>query len=583
MNTWHCTLYDGFNLVRRWRSPGRSEGVSISSKSMEGKPVIIAHRPKSKRKQMRTHPLVKSIDLILDEVIDTCTCPDIERSFSFLSEQLGTTQTRKTVPVALLSHDPLSLTSAEVFSRVEDYVEKSVRRPNTKIAYLRDLHCNKKTEKVTEILATAFETSSLVYLHDFETYYIVLQNYEAWDKQVITNVFESLHDLLQDANIRIGVFLEVSGDPSVFRAAMDYNIVFGLDIRESCLPSFPAIKEMVFLMLMSVQGFPILSAQLAKEVFAAPSFSDVRKMLKFHVIRHFMAAKLLEDEAFNEMYEQLRTFVTPLTCPAAKPLLRAKSGWIQAYGKLNVLLLSLQVPIETRLLSVYCCTDYREVVPIDSLHGCLERIDGEGEWAEVLARLEETNRKVGAQLQLLYMQSQQPPHKKKPHESGDVGRARDCLDLFLGSEERMETMLDQQEIEELKAAFPIFVDKNQGVIKGKQSRKDLLLNKPACEDPKFDAFKKTSLQEVIRKLFEEPLTHPEILLRDQLPAHFNMVVMDVAPSSTSLTSHPQTACPFLKSSADLSADLAKQLYYPHFYMGRTERLEKKLNPDVSIM
>jgi len=542
---------------------------------MDSQPVQV-FPPSQTPRASSTHPIVASVDLVLDEVIDVVSGASIAQAFSFLCEQLSAFQTRKTVPVALISHDPQALTSAEVFARMEDYAEKKVRSLHTKVAYLRDLHCTKKTEKVTEILATAFETASLLYLLDYATYFILLQNLEAWDKHVVSNLFASLHDLLQDSNIRVGVMVEISGDVSVFRNSLDYNIVFSLDVQEITLKGFQAVKEMVFLMLMSTEGFPALSSDLAKEIFSAPSFADMRKQLKFQVIRHFMTAGLLANPHFNTMYEQLRALEEVRDFASAETLKTVKQGWLQAIGKLNTLLLSQKVPTVTNLLEVYSHADYRDILPIARLYSAFDALQSTEQWEEALQLLEVTSGRVSERLTLLYAACQQ--HRVTITPQADVSRARDSLDLFLSNEEMMATALDSQEIAAFRKAYTLFLDQNRGITKAKQSRKDALLNKPLNEDAKFDAFKRTSLRELIRTRFEEPLLHPEQLLREKCPHDHASVLLD----RDRLTAQTQLACPFLHNSVDMVGDVTKHLFYPHVYMG-IERLEKQLNPDVCLV
>lgn len=542
---------------------------------MDSQPVQV-FPPSQTPRVSSTHPIVASVDLVLDEVIDVVSGESIVQAFAFLCDQLSAFQTRKTVPVALISHDPQALTSAEVFARMEDYAEKKVRSLHTKVAYLRDLHCTKKTEKITEILATAFETASLLYLLDFESYFILLQNLEAWDRHVVSNLFACLHDLLQDSNIRVGVMVEISGDVGVFRNSLDYNIVFSLDVHEITLKGFQAVKEMVFLMLMSTEGFPALSSDLAKEIFSAPSFADMRKQLKFQVIRHFMTAGLLTNSRFNTMYESLRGLEEVRDFPSAEALKRVKQQWLQAIGKLNTLLLSQKVPTVTNLLEVYSHADYRDILPIQRLYSAFDGLQDTEQWEEALQLLEVTSCRVSERLTLLYEACQQ--HRVTITPQADVSRARDSLDLFLSNEEVMATALDSQEMAAFRKAYTLFLEENKGITKAKQSRKDALLNKPLNEDAKFDAFKRTSLREVIRTLFEEPLLHPEQLLREKCPHDHASVLLD----RDRQTAQTQLACPFLHNSVDMVGDVAKHLFYPHVYMG-VERLEKQLNPDVCLV
>ena len=542
---------------------------------MDPQPVQV-FPPSPSPRASSTHPLVASVDLVLDEVIDVVSGVSIAQAFNFLTEQLSAYQTRKTVPVALISHDTQALTSAEVFARMENYAETKVRSLHTKVGYLRDLHCSKKTEKVTEILATAFETASLLYLQDYETYFILLQNLEAWDKHVVSNLFASLHDLLQDSNIRVGVLVEIAGDVSVFRNSLDYNIVFSLDVHEITLKGFQAVKEMVFLMLMSTEGFPVLSSDLAREIFSAPSFSDMRKQLKFQVIRHFMSAGLLSNSRFNTMYERLRGLEDVRDYPAAVALKKTKQGWLQAIGKLNTLLLSQKVPTVTSLLEVYSHADYRDVLPIARLYGAFDGLQSAEQWEAALQVLEVTSGRVSERLTLLYAECQQRRVTITPQ--ADVSRARDSLDLFLSNEEVMATALDSQEISAFHRAYFDFLEQNKGLSKVKQSRKDALLNKPLNEDAKFDAFKRTSLREIIRTLFEEPLLHPEQLLREKCPREHASLLLDRDKQAT----QTQLTCPYLHNSVDMVTDVTKHLFYPHVYMG-IERLEKQLSPDMCLV
>lgn len=541
---------------------------------MDPQPVQV-YSPTVSRRPANTHPLVASVDQILDEVIDVASASSISQAFTFLSDQLCTFQTRKTVPVALISHDPQALTSSEVFSRIQDYAESKVRSLHTKVAYLHDLHSTKKTGKVMEMLATAFETASLMYLLDFETYFILIENLEAWDRHVISNVLATMHNVLQDGNIRVGVLVEVAGDLSVFRNSLDYNIIFGLDIHEIALKGFQQLKEMVFHMLISTEGFPALSSSLTQEIFSAPSFSDMRKQLKFQVIRHFTTANLLTNRRFNGMYECLRSLEDVSAHPTATVLRSVKSGWLQAIGKLNTLLLSMKVPTVSSVLDVYSKADYRDALPVSRLYGAFDSLGNSEEWENALANLEHTNHLVSEKVSLLFAECQRQRTSISPT---DISRARDNLDLYLSNNEVLNTGLDTQEIASLRSCYAKFIEQNKGLSKTKQSRTDLLLNKPHNEDAKFDGFKRTALREAIRLLFELPLQHPEAVISKECPYNKAEILLEGSLSDGNVG----VVSPFLRNSVDMVADVARHLFYPHVYMGG-KRLEKQLNPDICLV